>query len=59
MTWVEPLELRRLLATGPIVITKGGTYTGSWENLTDRTPVLLREGAVPFTEILRVLGPAR
>jgi tRNA threonylcarbamoyl adenosine modification protein (Sua5/YciO/YrdC/YwlC family) len=27
--------------------------------LTDRTPVLLREGAVPFTEILRVLGPAR
>ena len=38
--WVETLELRRLLAAGPIVITKGGTYSGSWENLTDRTPVI-------------------
>ena len=27
--------------------------------LTDRTPVLLREGVVPFREILRVVGPAR
>ena len=39
-TWVEPLELRRLLAAGPIIITRGGTYSGSWENLTDRTPVV-------------------
>ena len=27
--------------------------------MTGPTPVLLREGAVPFTEILRVVGAAR
>jgi hypothetical protein len=35
---VEHLERRRLLAG--IVITRGGTYTGTWENLADRTPVV-------------------
>jgi hypothetical protein len=40
VTWVEVLELRRFFAAGPIVITRGGTYSGSWENLTDRTPVI-------------------
>jgi hypothetical protein len=39
-TWVESLELRQLLAAGPIVITSGGTYSGSWENLADRNPVV-------------------
>ncbi|MEA2733986.1 MAG: hypothetical protein QOE14_437, partial [Humisphaera sp.] len=40
VTGVESLERRLLLASGPIVITKGGTYTGSWENLLDRNPVI-------------------
>src|SRR5688500_4000135 len=35
---VEQLERRWLLAS--IVITKGGTYTGSWENLANRDPVV-------------------
>jgi len=36
--WVEQLERRRLLAG--IVITRGGTYSGTWENLADRAPVV-------------------
>src|SRR5688500_5554740 len=39
MAVVESLESRRLLA-GPIVITQGGTYTGTWENFANDSPVV-------------------
>ncbi|HYO09545.1 MAG TPA: SdrD B-like domain-containing protein [Tepidisphaeraceae bacterium] len=43
---VEKLEPRRLMASA-LVITKGGTYSGTWSNLADRDPVIVVKTAEP------------
>ncbi|HYO10469.1 MAG TPA: SdrD B-like domain-containing protein [Tepidisphaeraceae bacterium] len=45
---LEALEHRRLLAS-PIVITKGGTYSGTWESADPRTPAVLVKTTEPVT----------
>ena len=54
---IEPLERRALLAA-PIVITKGGTYTGTWETNNWRVPAVEIATAAPVTIInSTVRGP--
>src|SRR6185295_18651269 len=45
---LETLETRTLLAS-PIVITKGGTYTGTWESLDPNTPAVRINTSEPVT----------
>jgi tRNA threonylcarbamoyl adenosine modification protein (Sua5/YciO/YrdC/YwlC family) len=56
-------EIRAVFADAVAVYLDGGPARAGPPStvvrLTDRTPVLLREGAVPLTEILRVFGAAR
>ena len=56
-------EIHALFADAVAVYLDGGPANAGPPStvvrLTDHTPVLLREGAVPFTEILRALGAAR
>jgi tRNA threonylcarbamoyl adenosine modification protein (Sua5/YciO/YrdC/YwlC family) len=56
-------EIRAQFADAVAVYLDGGPASAGPPStvvrLTGRTPVLLREGAVPFTEILRVVGAAR
>jgi L-threonylcarbamoyladenylate synthase len=56
-------EIHALFADAVAVYLDGGPANAGPPStvvrLTDGTPVLLREGAVPFTEILRVAGAAR
>jgi tRNA threonylcarbamoyl adenosine modification protein (Sua5/YciO/YrdC/YwlC family) len=58
-------EIRGMFGDAVAVYLDGGpAYTPAGPpstvvRLTDITPVLLRDGAVPFTKIMRVLGPAR
>jgi L-threonylcarbamoyladenylate synthase len=56
-------EIHPLFADAVAVYLDGGPANAGPPStvvrLTDRTPVLLREGAVPFAEMLRVLGAAR
>jgi hypothetical protein len=33
-------KARRIIYAGPIVITKGGTYSGNWQSLDWRTPAV-------------------
>src|SRR5439155_5985837 len=43
---IESLEPRALLAV-PIVITRGGTYTGTWESKDPDIPAITIETAAP------------
>src|SRR5580765_28326 len=53
----ETLETRTLLAS-PIVITKGGTYSGNWESTNRNTPAVLINTSDPVTiENSTVTGP--
>src|SRR5436309_1844063 len=45
---LESLERRQLLAS-PLVITKGGTYSGTWESTDRKTPAVLIDTSDPVT----------
>src|SRR5215218_11434459 len=45
---IETLEQRTMLAS-PIVITKGGTYTGTWESTNRSTPAVTVNTSEPVT----------
>jgi hypothetical protein len=54
---VESLEHRTLLAS-PLVISKGGTYSGTWESTARNTPAVLVNTAEPvIIENSTVRGP--
>ena len=45
---LEQLEQRTLMAA-PLVITKGGTYTGTWESTNRSTPAVTVNTSEPVT----------
>jgi fibronectin type 3 domain-containing protein len=46
---ITALEKRVLMAGSPIVITKGGTYSGSWESQDPNVPAVLVQTSEPVT----------